>query len=75
MSEKKVLRLHDVMAIVGVRKTTIYSWVKRGEFPAPVRLGARAVGWRESEIGDWLASRIPAGIKPGDIAEGIAVEA
>ncbi|WP_321965191.1 AlpA family transcriptional regulator [Paraburkholderia sp. J7] len=75
MSEKKILRLHDVMVMVGVRKTTIYAWVKRGEFPAPVRLGARAVGWRESEIGDWLASRIPAGTKAGDIADDIAVKA
>jgi prophage regulatory protein len=26
-------------------------------FPRPVRLGVRAVGWRESDIVAWLASR------------------
>jgi prophage regulatory protein len=29
----------------------------RGDFPRPVRLGKRAVGWRESDLQDWLASR------------------
>jgi prophage regulatory protein len=29
----------------------------RGDFPRPVRLGIRAVGWRESDVRDWLESR------------------
>ncbi|MFT0172092.1 helix-turn-helix transcriptional regulator [Paraburkholderia mimosarum] len=57
MSER-ILRLPDVMATVGVKKTTIYGWVKRGDFPLPVRLGARAVGWRERDLDDWLAKRV-----------------
>jgi prophage regulatory protein len=63
MSER-ILRLPDAIATVGVRKTTIYGWVKRGDFPLPVRLGARAVGWRERDVDDWLAKRMPATVKP-----------
>ena len=25
-----------------------------GEFPKPIKLGRRAVGWREQDIKDWL---------------------
>ena len=28
-----------------------------GKFPKPVKLGARAVGWVESEVTTWLESR------------------
>lgn len=62
MSER-ILRLPEVIATVGVRKTTIYGWVKRGEFPLPVRLGSRAVGWRERDLDDWLAKRVPVTVK------------
>jgi len=37
--------------------------IGRGEFPAPVKLGARAVGWRRSDIEAWLESR-PAAWSP-----------
>jgi len=29
-----------------------------GTFPKPIKLGARAVGWLESEIEEWLQARI-----------------
>jgi prophage regulatory protein len=31
--------------------------MKRGDFPKPVALGARLVGWRESDIEAWMAAR------------------
>jgi prophage regulatory protein len=30
--------------------------VKRGDFPAPVKLGARAVGWRRADVDTWMES-------------------
>lgn len=53
----KVLRLPLVMDLTGLGKSSIYSKTKDGTFPAPYRLSARAVGWRESEIFQWLESR------------------
>ena len=35
---------------LGVARTTIYRWVTKGEFPAPVRIGANAVRWRVADI-------------------------
>jgi prophage regulatory protein len=55
-----ILRRKQVQARTGLSRSTIYLRVAQGTFPAPVRLGLRAVGWIESEISDWLAGRIAA---------------
>jgi prophage regulatory protein len=55
-----ILRRKQVEARTGLSRSTIYLRVSDGTFPKPVSLGARAVGWVESEISDWLASRIEA---------------
>jgi prophage regulatory protein len=58
-----ILRRRQVEARTGLSRSTIYLRVASGTFPAPVNLGARAVGWLESEISDWLAGRIAASRK------------
>ncbi|WP_243721972.1 helix-turn-helix transcriptional regulator [Meridianimarinicoccus aquatilis] len=52
-----VLRRREVEARVGVSRSTLYEWMKQGEFPLPIKLGKRAVAWRESDINGWLDSR------------------
>lgn len=52
-----IVRKRDVLAAIGMRPTWLHEAVKRGDFPKPVRLGARAVGWRKSEVEAWLSSR------------------
>lgn len=49
-----LLRRREVEARTGLARSTIYDWMKRGEFPKPVKLGARLVAWRESDIDAWL---------------------
>lgn len=58
-----ILRRRQVEARTGLSRSTLYARVAAGTFPAPVNLGARAVGWIESEISDWLADRIEASRK------------
>jgi hypothetical protein len=36
----------------------VYLRIAKGEFPKPVSLGARAVGWIETEVEDWIAHQI-----------------
>jgi prophage regulatory protein len=43
--------------LVQLSRSTIYAAVKAGTFPAPVRIGARAVAWRVSEVEQWLEAR------------------
>jgi prophage regulatory protein len=57
----RILRLPEVCARGGFKKSHLYEMVKRGEFPASLRLSKRIVGWRESEVEAWIKSR-PAAI-------------
>jgi prophage regulatory protein len=54
----RIIRRADVEARTGLPRSTLYDRIKRGEFPAPIPLSARAVGWLEHEVDAWLADRI-----------------
>ncbi|MBM7074489.1 AlpA family transcriptional regulator [Shewanella sp. 202IG2-18] len=56
-TEEKILRLPEVKTKTGIARSTIYKLIAVGDFPAPVSLGARAVGWLESDVNQWIASR------------------
>jgi len=56
----KLIRLPLVEDRTGLGKSSIYAAVKAGTMPAPVRLSARAVAWREEEIDQWIAARTAA---------------
>lgn len=53
----RLLRFPDVMAKVGRPRSSIYLMIEQGIFPPGVKIGARAVGWRESVVDAWMASR------------------
>ena len=53
----RALRFPEVMAATGYKRPTIYKKIARKEFPAPFKLGDRAVGWRRSTIEKWLKER------------------
>lgn len=50
------LRLPEVLAIIPVSRATWYDGIKKGRFPAPVKLGPRVSLWRRSEIELLIAS-------------------
>ena len=54
----RILRLPEVQRRTGLSRSTIYVRLDRGLFPKPVSLGARAVGWIESEVDEWIRERI-----------------
>jgi len=60
MSEelRSFLRLKQVKAATGMSRSWIYDAIRRGEFPAPIPIGARAVAWDSESIAKWQASRI-----------------
>ena len=53
----KLLRLNDVISQVGMKRSWIFQQVKDGNFPKPIKLGAHAIAWRESDIVDWVNTR------------------
>lgn len=59
-----ILRLPLVKTRTGLSRSSIYMSAAQGKFPSPIRLGERSVGWLESEIDSWVASRVEASRKP-----------
>ena len=55
---ERLLRLPDVEARTGLKKSAIYAGMKAGTFPTCVKLGPRAAAWPLSEIESWIAERI-----------------
>ena len=55
-----ILRLPAVKARTGLSRSTIYLRISKNEFPAPISLGGRAVGWIESDVDNWLNEKIEA---------------
>jgi prophage regulatory protein len=58
--EVKFLRLPEVKAITGLSKSSLYGMIRDKNFPAPVRLGPRAVAWLSSEVRQWAVQRVNA---------------
>lgn len=57
---KKILRWPAVEQKTGICQSNIQKKIRRGEFPASISLGERAVGFLESDIDEWIESRIQA---------------
>ena len=51
------LRLPKVIERTGLSRSLIYAMIKEGRFPAPVRIGLRAVAWHEADLLAWAAER------------------
>ena len=54
----KILRIHDVSKCTGLSRATINRYVSAGEFPKPISIGVRAIGFVEAEIQEWIEVRI-----------------
>jgi prophage regulatory protein len=55
---RRILRLPEVEAVTGKKRSQIYEDILNGRFPAPVPLGERAVDWIEDEVAAWQNARI-----------------
>jgi len=56
--DMRIMRLKEVIEFTGLGRSTIYRFIAEGQFPKPVPLGGRAVGWLDSEIEDWLMDKV-----------------
>lgn len=50
-------RMSTVVRLTGLGRSTIYRLISEHKFPAQVRIGTRAVGWRWSDLERWSAAR------------------
>lgn len=60
MSEE-IWRLPQVSQFTTMSRSWVYAAVKAGDFPAPVKIGHRAIGWRRTDVETWLQNRSRSG--------------
>jgi prophage regulatory protein len=53
-----ILRRSEVERATGLSRSTLYDKMAAGQFPKPVPLCGRAVGWLSNEIAEWQRARI-----------------
>ncbi len=53
-----LLRIDDVVKKTSIGKSTIWVWVKEEKFPKPIKLSERISVWKESDIDEWVESKI-----------------
>lgn len=56
----RIIRRDEVLKRTGLALRTLYSEISGGRFPRSIPLTARAVGWDEDEVNEWIEQRIAA---------------
>lgn len=59
-SASDLIRLPEVIKLIGLCKAGIYKMIRDGNFPRQVKLGDRAVAWIRGEVLEWRRQRIDA---------------
>jgi len=59
MSEamRRMIRIKELLPMIGIKRRTLYDWMEAGEFPRPVNISGHAVAFYEDEIAAWQKER------------------
>lgn len=49
-----VIRLKEVMVLLGVSRMTIHRWVTAGRFPQPLKANGRTFGFNYNSVIEWI---------------------
>lgn len=55
---QNLIRLNEVQRRTGYSKAWIYRLMSQKRFPTSVKIGTRAIAFVESEIDEWINTRI-----------------
>lgn len=61
--DRKIYRLPDITRIYPVSRSQVYRAMEAGEFPLPIKLIGRSVGWWKDQVDEFFASR-PSAVTP-----------
>jgi prophage regulatory protein len=57
MNEERMLRLKELIKVVGLSRSTIYALIANNKFPKPIHLTPHTSVWRLSVINSWIDER------------------
>lgn len=50
----RFIRLKEVLTLVGLSRTSLYTRIKQGQFPAQIKLSRRCSVWSEHAVIEWM---------------------
>ncbi len=53
----QILRIHSVLELTGLSRTTIWRLERQGRVPTRFQLSENSVGWDKDEVLKWINSR------------------
>ncbi len=56
-ADDRMIPCRRVEELTGLSKATIYRLIKKGDFPPPYKVGARASRWPERVVREWIEAR------------------
>ena len=54
MAESRIIRAPEVLSMTGLSRSSLHRRTRDGSFPPFVRVGPHSVGWRLSEVEEWI---------------------
>lgn len=57
--QERLLRINEVIFLVGLSRGVLYRRMEAGQFPRAVRLHGNCVAWKESEVNAWIENLQP----------------
>jgi prophage regulatory protein len=73
MAPGSMLRLTDVCEAFSLSRSSVYTWIAEGRFPAPVRVGGRSVRWAADTLIEWRRGLGSATTKQATAGHGLAI--
>lgn len=57
-TKSRFINLEEVIKRTSLKKTTIYTLINKNQFPKSITISAKRSAWLESEIDEWIESKI-----------------
>ena len=54
---EKILRPKDLIKMLGISRTSLWRLEREGCFPKHLQLGVRSIGWKLSDVNQWIKER------------------
>lgn len=58
MQSPQIVKRATVEAATGLSRSSLYRLISAGQFPAPVKLSSRSVGWVLAEVTAFIESKV-----------------
>lgn len=55
---QKLYNLKQVCELTGKKRSTIYNWMRTGNFPQSIKIGPNSIAWPSSAIAAWQESKL-----------------